>query len=69
MPNFANDQDIGRLAQEVAAYMEKHQPVYGYLIGGHGFYTWGDTVDDALRHVEAFEFLFDCELRIRGQQQ
>jgi methylthioribulose-1-phosphate dehydratase len=69
VPNFANDQDIGRLAEEVAAYMESNAPVYGYLIAGHGFYTWGETVDDALRHVEAFEFLFECELRLRGLQQ
>lgn len=69
VPNFANDQDIGRLAGEVAAYMETNAPVHGYLIGGHGFYTWGESMDDALRHVEAFEFLFECELRTRGLRQ
>lgn len=69
VPNFANDQDIARLAGEVAAYMESNAPVYGYLIAGHGFYTWGESVDDALRHVEAFEFLFECELRTRGPRQ
>jgi methylthioribulose-1-phosphate dehydratase len=69
VPNFANDQDIARLAGEVAAYMESNAPVYGYLIAGHGFYTWGESVDDALRHVEAFEFLFECELRTRGLRQ
>ncbi len=69
VPNFANDQDIARLAQEVAAYMEANAAVHGYLISGHGFYTWGETVDDALRHVEAFEFLFECELRLRGLQR
>jgi methylthioribulose-1-phosphate dehydratase len=69
VPNFANDQDISRLAGEVAAYMENNAPVPGYLISGHGFYTWGETVDDALRHVEAFEFLFECELRMPGVQR
>ncbi|MDX5299004.1 MAG: class II aldolase/adducin family protein, partial [Gammaproteobacteria bacterium] len=34
----------------------------GYLIRGHGLYTWGATMDDCLRHVEALEFLFECEL-------
>ena len=66
VPIFANDQDITRLARNVDAYMELNSIVFGYLINGHGFYTWGDTIDDALRHVEAFEFLFDCEIRIRG---
>ena len=67
VPVFANRQDITSLAAEVDAWMEHHDgPVYGYLIGGHGFYTWGASVEDALRHVEAFEFLFDCELRAGG---
>jgi methylthioribulose-1-phosphate dehydratase len=67
VPVFANRQDIPALAAEVDDWMARHEgPVHGYLIGGHGFYTWGVTVEDALRHVEAFEFLFDCELRAGG---
>ena len=70
VPVFANRQDIPALAAEVDDWMEQHEgQVHGYLIGGHGFYTWGTTVDDALRHVEAFEFLFDCELRAGGWQR
>jgi methylthioribulose-1-phosphate dehydratase len=70
VPVFANRQDIPALAAEVDDWMEQHEgPVHGYLIGGHGFYTWGATVEDALRHVEAFEFLFDCELRAGGRQR
>ena len=67
VPVFANDQDIGRLAMVVETRMAENEEVFhGYLIRGHGFYTWGDSVDDALRHVEAFEFLFDCEMRRKG---
>ena len=66
VPIFPNDQDIARLATVVDAYMAAHEAVHGYLIAGHGFYTWGSTVEDALRHVEAFEFLFDCEMRLSG---
>jgi methylthioribulose-1-phosphate dehydratase len=70
VPVFANRQDIPALAAEVDDWMERHEgPVHGYLIGGHGFYTWGATVEDALRHVEAFEFLFDCELRAEERQR
>jgi len=65
VPNFANDQDIKRLAGKVDRYMQANPVIHGYLIGGHGFYTWGETVADALRHAEAFEFLFECELRSR----
>ncbi len=66
IPNFPNDQDIGRLARQVDAWMDDHAPVSGYLISGHGFYTWGASVSDALRHVEALEFMFECELRLLG---
>lgn len=62
IPNFANDQDIARLANTVDNYLDSHGTTYGYLIAGHGLYTWGRSVDEALRHVEAFEFLFKCEL-------
>ncbi len=62
IPNFPNDQDIARLSLAIENYLDTHGAIYGYLITGHGFYTWGHTVEDALRHVEAFEFLFQCEL-------
>lgn len=67
VPIFDNDQDIARLAKRVDQCLNgMDSPAHGYLIRGHGFYTWGNNIDDALRHVEAFEFLFDCELRLRG---
>lgn len=62
VPIFANDQNIPRLAAEVARYMDSHPPVHGYLIAGHGLYTWGQDMAEALRHIEAYEFLFECEL-------
>ncbi len=66
LPVFDNSQDIPELATRVAAYMDENSPIYGYLIKGHGLYTWGETMDDVLRHVEAFEFLCKCELMKRG---
>ena len=66
VPIFANDQYMPRLAQKVEEKLKQNPATPGYLIGGHGFYTWGETVDDALRHVEAFEFLFECEMKLRG---
>ena len=69
VPIFANDQDIGRLAVTVEHYLDYHLDNYGYLIAGHGFYTWGSSVEDACRHVEAFEFLFECEMLKRRMTQ
>ena len=66
VPIFPNDQDIPRLSLQVEHYLDHHPAVHGYLIGGHGLYTWGSTLRDTLRHIEAFEFLFECELTMRG---
>lgn len=65
IPVFHNDQNIPRLAEKVDRCLAVLDHPPGYLIRGHGFYTWGNSMEDALRHVEAFEFLFDCELRAR----
>jgi methylthioribulose-1-phosphate dehydratase len=66
VPVFANDQDIARLAGKVEQYLDTHGNMHAYVIAGHGFYTWGGSVAEALRHLEALEFLFDCELRLHG---
>jgi len=66
IPVFANDQNIARLAGKVEQYLDTHGALYAYVIAGHGFYTWGGSVAEALRHLEALEFLFDCELRLHG---
>ncbi|KAF0192757.1 MAG: methylthioribulose-1-phosphate dehydratase [Gammaproteobacteria bacterium] len=65
VPVFANDQDIQRLASTVDQYLEAHGPIPGYLIAGHGLYTWGASLNEAMRHLEAFEFLLQCELEMR----
>ncbi len=62
LPIFPNDQDIARLSTLVDGWMDAHPPVHGYLIAGHGLYTWGRDMAECLRHIEAFEFLFECEL-------
>ena len=66
VPIFDNDQDIERLAAKVQPWLEAHPDCVGYLIRGHGLYTWGGRMSDALRQIEAFEFLFECELKTRA---
>lgn len=63
IPVFPNSQDIPALAQAVGLYLDANPQTVGYLIRGHGLYTWGVTVADAQRHVEALEFLFECYYR------
>ena len=62
IPIFKNSQNIKQLADEVHAQLALTPEVPGYLIAGHGLYTWGKNIEDCLRHVEAFEFLLQCEL-------
>ncbi len=66
VPIFDNDQDIVRLAAQVQPWLDAHPECVGYLIRGHGLYTWGPQMSDALRQIEAFEFLFECELKTRS---
>lgn len=66
VPIFSNDQDIERLAARVDDYLAGHDDAHGYIIAGHGFYTWGASVTDAMRHLEALEFMFDIEVRLYG---
>ncbi|MGD0958402.1 MAG: methylthioribulose 1-phosphate dehydratase [Methylomonas sp.] len=67
IPIFGNDQDIPRLSAHVDQYLDRHQAVYAYIIASHGFYTWGPSIADTLRHLEALEFLFECEIRLHGR--
>ncbi|MFB1117325.1 methylthioribulose 1-phosphate dehydratase [Dickeya dadantii] len=65
IPIFDNDQDIPALAERVAARHETTALRYGFLVRGHGLYCWGNDVNEARRHLEGLEFLFQCELQRR----
>lgn len=64
IPIFENDQTISRLATCVNDYLDHNEPIVAYLIAGHGLYTWGCSVQESLRYLEALDFLFECELRL-----
>jgi len=64
LPVFPNTQDMSELAAQVEAALGR-APMWGYLIDGHGLYAWGRNLDEARRHLEAFEFLLGCELELR----
>ena len=67
VPVYENTQDIQKLAQQVAPQFRKpeHAPFHGFLMRNHGLYTWGRDLFAARRHVEIFEFLFECVGRKR----
>ena len=65
IPVFENTQNIAELAEKTQGYFKAYPQTPGYLIRGHGLYTWGDTMADCLRHIEALEFLLQCELEMK----
>ena len=65
VPVFANTQQMPELVARVDDWIRADKPLYGYLIEGHGFYAWGRDMAEAMRHIEAFEFLIGCELDLR----
>ena len=64
VPVLPNSQDMPALAAEVERLLDAG-PLWGYLIDGHGLYAWGCDMAEARRHLDAFEFLFACELELR----
>ena len=67
LPILDNDQDMDRLAQEVRRVLREHPACHGFLLRRHGLYTWGDTLPQAVRHVEILEFLLEALGRSPGE--
>lgn len=65
LPVFANSQDMAVLERAVEAWLGAGRPLDAYLIDGHGIYAWGADLPEALRHLEALEFMLGCELDLR----
>ena len=61
LPIFDNTQDIPELVGRVEPWLDDSAtgPRHGFLIHRHGLYTWGRDLDEARRHVEVLEFLFE----------
>ncbi|MFN7812476.1 MAG: methylthioribulose 1-phosphate dehydratase [Planctomycetia bacterium] len=73
VPIFANSQDMTALAGRIRAAFSRDDwtrpgrpPGHGFLLSRHGLYTWGRDLAEARRHVEIFEFLFECVARNRS---
>ena len=72
VPIFANTQDMVELSVRLRRHFAGvdwtatgRPPAHGFLLSGHGLYTWGRDLAEARRHVEIFEFLFECVARAR----
>lgn len=64
IPVFDNNQDM----QALSALVRKNKDsiTHAFLLKGHGLYTWGTSFEEAKRHIEALEFLFEVQGRLGG---
>lgn len=66
VPIFANTQDMDGLAVDVERHFKGKPLGFGFLLAGHGLYSWGRDTADALRHLDAFDYLFTLTLKLKG---
>ena len=64
IPILDNSQDMTVLAAEITRLYPTLKNCYGFLVRAHGCYVWGKNIQEAKRHLEAFEFLLSCELEL-----
>ncbi len=67
VPIVPNSQHIPDIMRDLEPYLKATKPIHGFLIAGHGLYAWGKDIQSAKRHIETFEFLFECYHTMRRQ--
>lgn len=65
LPVLDNSQEMTALAETLTGVLREHPAMHGFLLRGHGLYTWGQSLAEARRHVEILEFL----LEVTGRTQ
>jgi methylthioribulose-1-phosphate dehydratase len=67
LPILDNSQDTNTLAQGVTKRLSGLSDIHGFLLRGHGLYSWGASLQEAKRHVEVLEFVM--EVLVRSTQE
>jgi methylthioribulose-1-phosphate dehydratase len=62
LPIIDNHQDMNYLSAVLKQRWGQEQFDRGFILRGHGLYVWGNNLQEAKRHLEAIEFLLDCQL-------
>jgi methylthioribulose-1-phosphate dehydratase len=65
LPIVPNSQVMKDIINSMAPHFSKDLNVHGFLISGHGLYTWGKNIATAKRHIETYEFLLECFYQTR----
>jgi methylthioribulose-1-phosphate dehydratase len=68
VPILPNCQDMEVVSEQARSFLPTADAsdrlgCYGFLLAGHGLYTWGETLFQARRHLEILEFLFEVTYR------
>jgi methylthioribulose-1-phosphate dehydratase len=63
LPILENSQDMVELSRVVSKTLNEHPAIHGFLLRGHGLYTWGASLQEAKRHIEILEFLMETVVR------
>ena len=59
LPIIENSQDYIALSHVIENVIRENPNAHGIYLRRHGLYTWGDSIAEAKRHIEIFEFLFE----------
>lgn len=65
LPIVPNSQDMKDIVRSIEPDLMSSKRPHGFLIAGHGLYTWGKDIATAKRHIETYEFLFECFYTMR----
>ncbi len=59
IPIIENSQDYVALSHVVENVLRENPNIHAFYLRRNGLYTWGTSIQEAKRHVEVFEFLFE----------
>jgi methylthioribulose-1-phosphate dehydratase len=63
LPILENSKDMTEIVQSVSRVLREFSGIHGFLLRGHGLYTWGASLQQAKRHIEILEFLMEVLVR------
>ena len=67
LPIVENSQDYIALSHVIENVLRDNPNCHGVYLRRHGLYTWGESIAEAKRHIEIFEFLFEVLSRSLGK--
>lgn len=59
IPCFDNTQMMDQLALQITDLLGRPGLYWAILLRHHGLYVWGKSIDEAKRHLEAFEYVMN----------